>query len=149
MGNQELKIKREYSAGGLIFRDEPEGRLWLVVRPSGDGRWRLPKGRIEAGETSAQAAQREVREEGGIEAEVLDKIKNISFFFVRDGQRIYKTVTFYLMRYIQEAREGFSFETEAVDWLTYDEARKKLAFDNEKEILDKGKQILERGNIIS
>lgn len=143
MTSKKTKVKREYSAGGLVYRDEPEGRLWLVIKPTGKDKWRLPKGWIEPGETSAQAAQREVKEEGGAETEVLDKIGNESFFFVQDGQRIYKTVTFYLMKYIQEAQGGISWETEAIDWLLYDEARKRLAFENEKEILDKGVKILE------
>lgn len=137
------KVKREYSAGGLVYRDEPEGRLWLVIKPTGRKQWRLPKGWIESAETSVQAAQREVREEGGVETEVVAKVGQESFFFVQDGQKIFKTVTFFLMRYVQEAQEPLSSETESIEWLPFAEARQRLAFEKEKEILDKGRLQLE------
>jgi 8-oxo-dGTP pyrophosphatase MutT (NUDIX family) len=133
---EKLKVKREFSAGGVVFRREPEGVLWLVVKPKGSEQWRLPKGKIEKGEDSAQTALREVKEEGGVEAKILSKIGNIKYFYVEDGQRIFKTVTFYLMEYIQEAQEGFCWETEEIAWLPFEEAKEKLAFKNEKGILE-------------
>lgn len=141
------KVKREYSAGGLVYRDEPEGRLWLVIKPTGRKQWRLPKGWIEPAETSVQAAQREVREEGGVETESLAKIGKESFFFVQDGQKIFKTVTFFLMRYVQEAQEPLSWETESIEWLPFAEARQRLAFENEKEILDKARKLLSENDL--
>jgi len=143
---QKLKVKREFSAGGVVFRHEPEGILWLVVKPKGSEQWRFPKGKIEKGENSGQTALREVKEEGGVEARILNKIGNIKYFYVEDGQRIFKTVTFYLMEYIQEAQEGFCWETEEIAWLPFEEAKRKLAFKNEKDILEKAQAIL--GTII-
>ena len=137
------KVKREFSAGGLVYRNEPEGRLWLVIKPADREKWRLPKGWIEPSETSVEAARREVKEEGGVEAEVVAKIGKESFFFVQDGQKVFKTVTFFLMKYIQEAQEPLSWETESIEWLPFDEARQRLAFENEREILDKGRAQLE------
>jgi 8-oxo-dGTP pyrophosphatase MutT (NUDIX family) len=137
------KIKREFSAGGIVFRKEPEGVLWLVVKPTGDNRWRFPKGKIEGKESSGEAAQREVREEAGIETTVLGKVDNEKFFFVWDGQKIFKTVTFYLMEYLQESRENYTWETEMIDWLPFEEARQRIAFDKEKELLNKAQQQLE------
>ena len=141
------KIKREFSAGGMVFRKEPEGVLWLVVKPKGNTRWRFPKGWIEPGESSAEAAKREVKEEGGVEAEVLGKAGNEKYFFVQDKQKIFKTVTFYLMEYIQEAEGGFSWETEELDWLPFKEAKKRLAFEKEKEILEKARELLGKGGV--
>ncbi len=138
---KKIKVKKEFSAGGVVYRQEPEGVLWLVIKPKGDNRWRFPKGGIETGESSAQAAQREVREEAGIETEILAKIGHEKYFFVEDGQKIFKTVTFYLMEYQQEAQTGFTWETEEIDWLLFAEAKKRLAFDKEKEILEKAQKI--------
>ena len=66
---KKAKIKREYSAGGIVYKKE-DGKIgWLVVQPSAEdqlwrqGRWQLPKGWIDEGETSQQAAVREVKEE--------------------------------------------------------------------------------------
>lgn len=142
---KKTKVKKEFSAGGVIFRREPEGVLWLVVKSKGDNRWRFPKGGIETGESSAQAARGEVREEGGVETEIVDKIGHEKYFFVEDKQKIFKTVTFYLMEYQQEAQTGFTWETEEIDWLPFAEAKKKLAFEKEKELLEKAKEILEGG----
>ena len=47
MKKNKNKVKREFSAGGIVFRKEPEGTLWLVIKPTGDKRWRFPKGKIE------------------------------------------------------------------------------------------------------
>ena len=137
MKNKKSKIKREFSAGGVVFRREPEGTLWLVIKPKSSEQWRFPKGKIEKGEDSTQAALREVKEEGGMEARILNKIDNIKYFFVQEGQKVFKTVTFYLMEYIQEAQGGFCRETEEIAWLPFGEAKEKLAFNNEKKILDK------------
>jgi len=120
----------------VVFRREPEGILWLVVKPKGSEQWRFPKGKIEKGENSAQAALREVKEEGGVEARILNKIGSIKYFYVQNGQKIFKTVTFYLMEYIQESQEGFCWETEEIAWLPLEEVKEKLAFKNEKGILE-------------
>ena len=140
---QKTKIKREFSAGGVVFRQEPEGFLWLVVRPKGSDQWRLPKGWIEPKESSAEAAKREVKEEGGVEAEILAKIASSKYFFSQNKEKIFKTVVFYLLEYRQEVREGFGWETEEIAWLPYNEAREKLAFKNEKEVLAKAKEVWE------
>jgi len=140
--SQKLKFKRKFSAGGVVFRREPEGILWLVIRPKGSDQWRFPKGKIEKKESSAQTALREVKEEGGVEAEIKEKIDSIKYFFVQNHQKIFKTVVFYLMEYIQEAQGGFCWETEEIAWLPAEEAKEKLAFKNEKEILEKAQSIL-------
>lgn len=138
------RIKREFSAGGVVFRKEPEGILWLIVKPRGSEKWRFPKGHIESNENSVEAAIREVAEEAGVETEVLEKIGNEKYFFVENKQKIFKTVVFYLMEYVQEAREGFNWETEEIDWLLFEEVEKKLAFPKEKEILKKAQEFLQR-----
>jgi len=141
--SEKLKVKREFSAGGVVFRREPEGVLWLIVKPKGSEQWRFPKGKIEKGENSAQAALREVKEEGGVEARILNKIGSIKYFYVQNGQKIFKTVTFYLMEYIQESQEGFCWETEEIAWLPLEEAKERLAFKNEKGILEAADSVLE------
>ena len=138
---EKKKVKKEFSAGGVVFRQEPEGILWLVIKPTGNEKWRLPKGEIEKGESSIIAAKREVEEEAGVEAEILGKIGNEKFFFVWDKQKIFKTVVFYLMKYIQEASQGFNFETEKIDWLPLEEAKKRLAFEKEIDLLEKAEEL--------
>ncbi len=89
---------REFSAGGVVVR-RFRGRPFLAaVRLKGGSVLALPKGHIDEGETSAQAAQREVREEAGVEAELVEKLGPVRYWYVRDGERVLKVVTFFLFR---------------------------------------------------
>jgi 8-oxo-dGTP pyrophosphatase MutT (NUDIX family) len=167
-------MEREFSAGGVVFkkyeiRNTGYEIKWLVAKskPSKDypnNIWRLPKGwiddenggknpgptalgKIKAKEEELQeAALREVREEGGVEAKILNKIATERFFYTsKEGERILKFVTFYLMQWKENLPEGPGFETEKVEWLEYKDARKLLSHSGEKKILDKAKEVLDNG----
>jgi len=147
-GKKENRVRKEFSSGGVVFKKDK----WLITRsmPSEiypKSVWRLPKGWVDKDESAEEAALREVKEEGGVETEVLGKVGNEKYFFVQDKQKIFKTVTFYLMEYIQEAEGGFSWETEELDWLPFKEAKKRLAFEKEKEILEKARELLGKGGV--
>ncbi|MGB9911519.1 MAG: NUDIX hydrolase [Microgenomates group bacterium] len=144
MNFKNKKIKREFSAGGVVFRQEPEGILWLIIRPKGSNQWRFPKGKIEKGEKAEQTALREVKEEGGVEAEILKKLLPIKYFYFQDNQRIFKTVVFFLMKYLQESSEILSWETEEIAWLPEEKAKERLAFENEKKLLREAVKELEK-----
>lgn len=163
---------REFSAGGVVFKrvKEQEGKkvkaLWLVTKQAAlsdsihpPDIWRLPKGWLDdAGERAPgplasggkkateeelrYAALREVREEGGVEAKIVDKVATIRFFFTSTRGKILKFVTFYLMQYLRDLEGGPDFETEEVAWLPFSEARKRLSYSSEKQILDKAKELL-------
>lgn len=78
------QLKREFSAGGVVYRKDQDQIKWLVIKPAGSEKWRLPKGLIDKGEISVEAAKREVVEEAGVEAEVLEKIGEEKYFYVLD-----------------------------------------------------------------
>lgn len=140
-----LKHRREFSAGGAVFKKEDEETLWLVIKPSGRTTWRLPKGLIDRGETSFDTAQREVKEETGVETEVIGKIGQDKYFYNMGRERIYKMVTYYLMRYLADSKSPISWETEEIEWLPFEEALIRLTFRGEKEILQKAKELLGQG----
>lgn len=134
-------MKRQFSAGGIICKP---GDLWLVRKPkanpgfTGSLGWTFPKGLIDEGETSEQAALREVREEAGVEAEVVKKLPVIKIFFTdHEGEKVFKTITYFEMKWIKDLPEGFGEETEEVVWLSREEAKKQLAFASERGLLDK------------
>ncbi len=158
-------ISRQFSAGGIVFRKVNDGILWLVARnaPSDiypDEIWRLQKGWIDDGEkgdapgpiasgkikaTEEQlqtGAIREVREEGGVIAKIIKKIGTSKYYLNLRTGKILKFVTFYLMEYIEDAPEGFCFETSEVLWLPIELAVEKITFKNEKEILKKASELL-------
>jgi len=148
-------VKREYSAGGVVFRKlkTKNKKLkieWLVIQPSAggeswrQGRWQLPKGWIDEGEIGQQAAVREIKEEGGIGAKIVEKIDRISFFFCDEKkQRVLKNVVFFLMEYQEGSEKNHDRETKEAIWLSYNQAHERLTFKSEKEILAKAKTILE------
>jgi len=141
---QNKNFVREFSSGGVVYR---QGK-WLVARSAPSELypkqvWRLPKGWEDEGESSGEAAIREVREEGGVEAKIIKKIGTIKYFFnAPDKGRILKFVTFYLMRWVRDLPEGLDGETSEIAWLPYDEAYQKLSFSGEKQMLKKAKAML-------
>src|SRR5689334_16069187 len=94
-------MKREFSAGGVLVR-RLSGR-WFVaaIRPQGKppGVWALPKGRIDEGERGEQTAPREVEEETGAGGRSLGKLGDTRYVYTWDGERIFKVVSFFLVRY--------------------------------------------------
>ena len=142
MSNNETE--KQFSAGGIVFRKQGKDLLWLLIKPNGNIQWRLPKGKINNSESSVAAAKREVREETGVETEVLDKIGEEKYFFTENKQKIFKTVVFYLMKYAKEAENGFEEETEAIEWLKFTQAKKRLAFDKEKRLLVKAQALAKK-----
>jgi 8-oxo-dGTP pyrophosphatase MutT (NUDIX family) len=145
---------RQYSAGGAVFKKEGDQVLWLLIQPAGGDkfhdqiRWQLPKGWINEGEKTEVAARREVAEEGGVEARIISKIDSIKIFFRntfegKPEEKVLKTITFYLMEYEGEAENGRDEEVAEIAWLPFEEAKERLTFKSEKEILTKAKEILE------
>lgn len=142
---EDRKIKRQFSAGGIVFKSKNKEILWLVIKPTKDDRWRFPKGEINTAESSVAAAKREVREESGIETELLGRIGEEKFFFMENKQKVFKTVIFYLMKYLKPTGIGFDKETEAIAWLSFKEAKKRLAFNKDQDLLEKAKKLLSHG----
>lgn len=158
------KLIREFSSGGVVFKEDKGKVLWLVTRSSPSPKvpkvvWRLPKGRLDdkndnepgplaSGKKKAtekevrEAAIREVGEEGGVEVEIVKKIETTRYFFNFDGRRYLKFVTFYLMRWKKDLPGGFDFETSEVAWLPFEKALKTLSYSGEREILKKAKELL-------
>src|ERR687885_474830 len=94
-------MKREFSAGGVLVR-RLNGRWMLAaIRPAGkpEGLWALPKGRIDGGESGETTALREVEEETGARGRSLGKLGDVKYWFNWRGERIFKVVSFFLVRY--------------------------------------------------
>jgi 8-oxo-dGTP pyrophosphatase MutT (NUDIX family) len=133
---------REFSAGGVVVR-RLRGR-WVVaaIRPSGKppGTWALPKGLIDRGERADATALREVEEEIGVDAELVRKLGDVRYVYTREGKRVFKVVSFYLLRY-RRGRLGaiapeMRIEVAEARWLPLDEAPKLLAYRGEREMAE-------------
>jgi 8-oxo-dGTP diphosphatase len=96
--------------------------------------WTLPKGALAAGETSAAAALREVREETGYRCEIVRELRAVTYWFQRSGQRVKKTVRWFLMRPIEKVGDHDQ-EVDEVAWIALSEARARLSYDSDRSLV--------------
>lgn len=131
-------MKREFSAGGIVFNDA--GQV-LVTQHSQNKHWSFPKGLVDPGQTTQEAALREVREEGGVETEIVDKVGYSKYVYTFNNEKIFKVVTYFLMQYVSGNIKDHDFEVEESGWYTPDEALKQLSFSQDKVLLKKAIEI--------
>jgi 8-oxo-dGTP pyrophosphatase MutT (NUDIX family) len=129
------------SAGGVVVR-QLDGRPQVALICVGPRRrWQLPKGLVESGEAAEAAATREVREEAGVEAELVAPVETIEYWYVgrRGAERVrfHKRVHFYLFRYRSGDVADHDDEVEEARWVPADEAAGMLAFPNERRVVEK------------
>ncbi len=133
----------EVSAGGVVVRGD-EVIVIVPTRRSANGNKviALPKGHVDPGETPAQAAQREVREETGLLAEPVGKLGEVRYWYTLAGERVLKAVTFFLFEYRSGSVEEHDDEVESAEWVPLEEAPRLLSYKGEREMAAKA---LERG----
>jgi len=157
-------MAREISSGGVVLR--AISGVWHVALieprkdspPAGKPARRasrailaLPKGLVDPGESPQAAAIREVEEETGIIAEVITKLTDIKYVYVRtwsNNERVFKIVSFYLLRYvsgeIDEIAPEMRIEVKRAMWLPLAEAPRQLAYGNERKVIQLAEEYLEK-----
>jgi ADP-ribose pyrophosphatase YjhB (NUDIX family) len=141
---------REFSAGGVVLRHRQE-RWWVaVIEPQNSKKagarstlvLALPKGNVDAGEKPEETAVGEVREETGLEAEMISKLSDIKYVYVRswgDRERVFKIVSFFLLRYrsgrIGMITPAMRREVRQALWLPLEEAPQKLSYRGERDVI--------------
>ncbi len=161
-------MEREFSAGGVVLR-KMRGRWFLAViephmnRPRKNIKLKtarrapadavlvaLPKGAIDAGETPVQTALREVREETGVRAELITKLADIKYTYVRnwgDHAGVFKIVSFYLLLYrsgrLGNISEAMRIEVQNAFWLPLQDAVATLSYKGEREVAQQALAYLE------
>lgn len=140
-------MSRQFSAGGAVFKKTSEGVYWIVIKPRPSSlfpsnRFALPKGHLESGESSEQAAVREVLEETGVTAKIVSKVGVSKYPFKVGSEKIFKVVSYFLMEYVSgELSENE--EVEELLWLPFEEAKKKLTYSDDKKILQSAAHLLQ------
>jgi 8-oxo-dGTP pyrophosphatase MutT (NUDIX family) len=125
----------EFSAGGVVVRD---GECVVIVptRRAADGSavLALPKGHPDGRESPADAALREVREETGVEAALVEKLGDVRYWYMRGGRRIAKVVSFYLLEYLAGELDDHDHEVEDARWMPLEQAARELTHRGERDM---------------
>jgi 8-oxo-dGTP diphosphatase len=125
-----------YSAGGVIYRVvEAQVEVALIATDRG-GRWGLPKGHVNRGETAEAAALREVAEETGLEGEIIRHLATIEYWFRAGSSRVHKYVDLFLIRYASGDVRPQETEVDDARWFPLDEALSLVSFERERDVLN-------------
>jgi 8-oxo-dGTP pyrophosphatase MutT (NUDIX family) len=145
-------VRREFSAGGVVVRRLRGGWRLAAIRPAGKNNvWALPKGLIGRGESAADTAVREVQEETGVQAKLVEKLGDVRYVYTWKGQRVFKVVSFFLFRYARgrlgDLPAAHRHEVAETAWLPLTDAPRLLSYGGEREMAERALQICSRGDL--
>lgn len=138
-------MKLEFSAGGIVFKKAKSEVFILVSKHSGHHGWVFPKGRIGdhiENEGREDTAIREVKEETGALGKILKEVKPITYWYEDKGQRIKKTVYYFLMEYLEGDITKHDWEMEDVEWILQKDVENRLTYESDKKAWKEAQKLL-------
>jgi len=140
-------MKFQFSAGGIVFKREKDKIFILISQHSGHHGWVFPKGLIGdkiEGEKKEETAIREVKEETGINAKIINSIKinPVTYWFRFEGEMIKKTVYYFIMEYLGGNFKNRDFEMENVEWVEKGKIKDKLTYKSDKQAWEEAKSAI-------
>ncbi len=140
-------MKFEFSAGGVVFKRSLDRQtLILVSKHSFHHGWVFPKGLIGdhvEGENKIDTATREVKEETGVVAEIVQELSPVTYWYVFEGEKRKKTVYYYIMRGLSEDFNDRDDEMEEVEWIPIDRVEERLTYKSDKDVFKEARPIIE------
>ena len=141
-----MRTRNEVSAGGIVFRAGEGEAFDVAIIRTHEGRWQLPKGWIEDGEAAEATAVREVREEAGVDAEIVAPLGDIRYQYVSNYEaepaRVHKIVHMFLLRYVAGSTNDHDDEVTEARFVVIDEAIRMLSFKDERQMAQKARDLL-------
>jgi 8-oxo-dGTP pyrophosphatase MutT (NUDIX family) len=130
---------KEISAGGVVYKKNERGFDVVLISVRNGQAWCLPKGIVDKGETTEEAAAREVKEETGLTGSIIDKLGDVNYWYYIKEENIKcrKTVHFYLMEYISGDTADHDSEVDEAGWFTIESALKKLTYKGDRAMVEK------------
>lgn len=138
-------MKLEFSAGGIVFKKEKNKVMILVAQHSGHHGWVFPKGRIGdhiKGENKEDTAVREVEEETGVKGKLLKPISPIQFWYAMNGERIKKTVYYFVMEELGGDITKHDWEMENVEWLEMEKVMDRITYKSDKKAWEEAEKVI-------
>lgn len=142
--NRSTAHRTAYSAGGVIYRVSAQQIEVALIATDRGGRWGLPKGHVNRGETAEAAALREVREETGLEGEIVQHLATIEYWFRAGTARVHKYVDLFLMSYLGGQLRPQEAEVDDARWFLIEDAIQRVSFERERDVLIQVQTILGR-----
>ncbi|NLS84507.1 MAG: NUDIX domain-containing protein [Ruminococcaceae bacterium] len=133
-------MKYEKSCGVIVFEPSQSGADILLICHRYGGHWAFPKGHVEASETETETALRELEEETGAKAQLLDGYREMTTY--SPGRGISKDVIFFVGKRTGGTLTAQPSEVRRVEMLPYETALERLTYDADKQLLEKAKSII-------
>ncbi|TME93243.1 MAG: NUDIX hydrolase [Chloroflexi bacterium] len=131
------RVRTAIAAGGVVMRRRNDDWEVVLAGRQSDGTWVFPKGTPDRGESIEETAEREVREETGLDVRILRPLGQTDYWFAAPGERVHKFVHFFLMEPTGGDLSAHDHEYDEVRWVPLAEARRMLSFDTYREVLDR------------
>lgn len=131
------RVRDSLAAGGVVLRGSGDDLEVVIAGRDSDRSWVFPKGTPDRGETIEETALREVREESGLDVEIVRPIGAIDYWFALPGQRVHKIVHFFLMTSRGGDLSRHDHEYDDVRWVPVAEARRLLTYQTYRDMLDR------------
>jgi 8-oxo-dGTP pyrophosphatase MutT (NUDIX family) len=132
-------LQKQTSAGGVIFKKNENSVQIILISVKNGQSWGLPKGIVNKGETTEDAALREVSEETGLTGRIIDKLGDINYWYYIKEENIKcrKTVYFYLMEYVSGDTADHDMEVDKAEWFSLETALEKVSFKGDRNMIEK------------
>jgi 8-oxo-dGTP diphosphatase len=140
-------MKFEFSAGGVVFKRE-DGKIFvLLAQHSQHHGWVFPKGLIGDREdnkhqTKEETALREVEEETGVVATILEPLTPVVYWYQWEGEKRKKTVYYYVMKFVSGDFAKRDHEMEDVEWLPIDDVEERLTYPSDKKVWAEARKVI-------